>query len=86
MSWAGCGRHVPSAMANIPPEEWCTCVEKDGSRGAYPPASGKGRSLDGRVAPPPLVWSVLAPYAVPCAALVGAAAFLYMRTLSEKSE
>ncbi|ROV99055.1 hypothetical protein VMCG_06637 [Cytospora schulzeri] len=39
-SWRGCGKHIPSAMAGVPEDQWCSCeprVEFDGK--AYPPAA-----------------------------------------------
>lgn len=25
ITWGGCGQHVPSVKAQIPPEQWCNC-------------------------------------------------------------
>ncbi|QQM67674.1 hypothetical protein JG540_01965 [Actinomyces weissii] len=41
-TWAGCGQHVASVKAQVPPGQWCTCdrnAPKDGgattSRGGF---------------------------------------------------
>ena len=39
-SWRGCGKHIPSALAGVPEDDWCTCeprVEADGK--SYPHAA-----------------------------------------------
>ena len=28
-TWNGCGAHVASVKARVPPEQWCTCTPKD---------------------------------------------------------
>ncbi|KAH8890919.1 hypothetical protein GQ53DRAFT_824152 [Thozetella sp. PMI_491] len=39
-TWAGCGMHIPSAMAGVPEDQWCTCEPKKDVNGkAYPPAA-----------------------------------------------
>lgn len=42
-TWRGCGSHIPSALAGVAEEEWCTCepkVEVGGKK--YPPAAPMG--------------------------------------------
>jgi len=39
-TWRGCGNHIPSAMAGVPQEQWCTCEPKVSVGGTdYPPAA-----------------------------------------------
>ncbi|KAH7354112.1 hypothetical protein B0T11DRAFT_331984 [Plectosphaerella cucumerina] len=39
-TWRGCGSHIPSALAGVPEEEWCTCTPKVEVGGKqYPPAA-----------------------------------------------
>jgi hypothetical protein len=39
-TWAGCGMHIPSAMAGVPEDEWCTCEPKKEVDGkSYPPSA-----------------------------------------------
>lgn len=66
--------HVASAMSSKPKSEWCTCLELDGSRGEYPPKSGRGRGIDGKELPPrSLWWAEVSPYVIPGLALLIAA-------------
>lgn len=44
VTWTGCGLHVPVAMGDAPKNEWCTCLNVDGSKGEYPPKVGTGVS------------------------------------------
>lgn len=47
-TWRGCGRHIPSAMAGIPEDQWCSCdpkVEVDGK--AYPRSAPSASWLSG---------------------------------------
>lgn len=39
-TWRGCGSHIPSALAGVPEDQWCTCSPRVTVGGkAYPPAA-----------------------------------------------
>ncbi len=42
-TWAGCGAHIESALANVPPAERCKCREAKQSAPKAAASSGSGR-------------------------------------------
>lgn len=38
-TWRGCGSHIPQAMGNIPPSEWCSCPPRVTVNGRQYPAA-----------------------------------------------
>ena len=41
-TWAGCGRHIEQALANVPPKQRCTCRELAQKKGPEPTPRKKG--------------------------------------------
>lgn len=41
-TWAGCGRHIEQALANVPKAQRCVCRESGKTKAASEPAAKKG--------------------------------------------
>ncbi|RRD61530.1 hypothetical protein [Leucobacter sp. OH1287] len=48
-TWAGCGQHISSVKASVPPGQWCTCGSGKGGSGAKANSAGtKANSASGK--------------------------------------